>query len=96
MNSQRPSATNSSSCSSASRHMNSSFSFKRRGVMSRMRRARSRVWSGGSIVTMCSAIGSASRWRATISLTSSPSRGTGKEAKGPTTELHDENDSVSR
>ena len=61
-----------------------------------MSRARSRVWSGGSIVTMCSAIGSWSRCSATMSLTSSPSSGTGKAAKGPITELHDENESVSR
>ena len=31
-----------------------------------------------------------------MSLTSSPSRGTGKVANGPTTELHDENVSISR
>ena len=64
--------------------------------MSRISRARSRVCSGGSIVTMCSYIGSWSRWVATISLTSSPSSGTGNVANGPITELHDENVSVSR
>src|SRR5436305_58287 len=48
------------------------------------------------MVTMCLCIGSWSRYRATISLTSSPSRGTGKVAYGPTTELHDEKLSVSR
>ena len=38
--------------------MNSSLSWRRRGVSSRIRSARSWVWSGGSIVTMCSYIGS--------------------------------------
>ena len=61
-----------------------------------MSSARSRVWSGGSIVTMCSCIGSWSRYSATMSLTSSPSSGTGNVANGPITELHDENVSVSR
>ncbi len=37
--------------------MNSSFSFSRLGVSSRLRIERARVWSGGSIVTMCSNIG---------------------------------------
>src|SRR4051812_22609047 len=48
------------------------------------------------MVTMCSCMGSWSRYWATISLMSSPSRGTGKVAYGPTTELHDEKLSVSR
>ena len=74
--------------------MNASLSRRRFGVMSRMRSARSRVWSGGSIVTMCSCIGSWSRYWATISVTSSPSSGTGNAAKGPITELHDEKVSV--
>ena len=39
-----------------------------------------RVWSGGSIVTMCSYIGSWSRYSAMMSLTSSPSSGTGNVA----------------
>ena len=76
--------------------MNSSLSLRRFGVISRISRARSRVWSGGSIVTMCSCIGSWSRCSATMSLTSSPSSGTGNVANGPTTELHDEKLSVSR
>ena len=76
--------------------MKSSLSLRRFGVISRMSSARSRVWSGGSMVTMCSAIGSWSRCCATISVTSSPSSGTGNVAKGPITELHDENDSGSR
>ncbi len=41
--------------------MNASFSLRRFGVISRMSSARSRVCSGGSIVTMCSFIGSWSR-----------------------------------
>ncbi len=76
--------------------MNSSFCLRRFGVMSRMSRARSRVWSGGSMVTMCSFSGSWSRLASMISLTSSPSNGTGKTAKGPITELHDEKVSTSR
>ena len=61
MNSQRPSATNSSSCWSARRHMNASLSLSRFGVISRISSARSGCASGGSIVTMCSCIGSWSR-----------------------------------
>ena len=38
--------------------MNASLSFSRFGVNKRMISARSRVWPGGSIVTMCSCIGS--------------------------------------
>ena len=48
------------------------------------------------MVTMCSAIGSSPRWAAMMSVTSSPSRGTGNVANGPITELQEENDSVSR
>ena len=96
MNSQRPSATKVSSCWSASRHMNASLSLRRFGVIRRMSSARSRVCSGGSMVTMCSCIGTWSRWAATISVMSSPSSGTGNVAKGPMTELHDENVSVAR
>ncbi len=48
------------------------------------------------MVTMCSCIGTWSRLAATISLMSSPSRGTGKVAKGPMTELHDEKVSLAR
>ena len=70
--------------------MNASLSLSRFGVISRISRARSRVCSGGSIVTMCSCIGTWSRYSATMSLTSSPSSGTGKVANGPMTELHDE------
>ena len=76
--------------------MKSSLSLRRFGVMSRISRARSRVWSGGSIVTMCSCIGSWSRNWSMMAPTSSPSRGTGNCANGPITELHDENVSVFR
>ncbi len=96
MNSQWPSAMNSSICWSAARHMNSSFSLRRFGVSSRITRARSWVCMGGSMVTMCSFMGSWSRWLSMIAPTSSPSSGTGKAANGPITELHDEKVSVSR
>ena len=76
--------------------MNSSFSLRRFGVSSRMRIARSHVCCGGSMVTMCSFIGSWSRWASMIAPTSSPSSGTGKTANGPITELHDENVAGSR
>ena len=61
MNSHSPSATNSSSWRSASRHMNSSFSLRRFGVISRMSSARCAVWFGGSSVGSWSLIGSSSR-----------------------------------
>ena len=96
MNSQWPSATNSSIWRSASCHMNASFSFSRFGVRRRMINARSFVCSGGSIVTMCSYIGSTSRLPSMISLMSSPSSGTGNVANGPTTELHEEKSSLFR
>ena len=90
-----PSLTNWSIWRSANRHMHS-FSFSRFGVSSRISNARCEVCLGGSIVTMCSLIGSWSRCASTIALMSSPSSGTGKTANGPTTELHDENVSVAR
>ena len=96
MNSQWPAPTNSSICLSAMRHMNASFSFRRFGVSSRMIKARSCVCMGGSMVTMCSFIGSWSRWLSMMAPTSSPSSGTGKVANGPMTELHEEKVSVSR
>ena len=96
MNSQWPAPTNSSICRSASPHMNSSFSLRRFGVSRRITRARSWVCMGGSMVTMCSFIGSWSRWPSMMAPTSSPSSGTGKAANGPITELQDENVSVSR
>ena len=58
MNSQWPAAMNSSSCWSTTRRMNASFSFRRLGVNSRISSARSRVCMGGSMVTMCSFMGS--------------------------------------
>ena len=76
--------------------MKASFSFNRFGVNRRMINERSRVWSGGSMVTMCSLIGSWSRLASMIAPTSSPSSGTGKLAKGPITELHEEKSSVLR
>ena len=76
--------------------MNASFSFSRLGVSRRMMRARSRVCIGGSMVTMCSFIGSWSRCWSMIAPTSSPSSGTGKVANGPMTELHEEKVAVSR
>ena len=48
---------NVSSCWSASRHMKSSFSLRRLGVMSLFSSPRVRVCSGGSCVVMCSLIG---------------------------------------
>ena len=59
-------------------------------------RARSCVCIGGSIVTMCSFIGSWSRWPSMMAPTSSPSSGTGNVTNGPMTELHDEKVSTSR
>ena len=76
--------------------MNASFSLSRFGVSNRMINERSRVWSGGSIVTMCSLMGSWSRWLSMIPATSSPSSGTGNAANGPMTELHDEKSSPLR
>ena len=96
MNSQWPALTNSSIWRSANRHMNASFSLSRFGVSNRMISARSCVCCGGSMVTMCSYIGSTSRLPSMMSLTSSPSSGTGNVAKGPTTELQDEKSSLFR
>ena len=78
--------------------MNASFSLRRFGVISRIRSARSLVWSGGSIVTMCSNMGSWSRCcvdeRADVVAPLAAARGTA--ANGPTTELQDEKSSVLR
>jgi hypothetical protein len=81
--------------SSASRHKKSSFSFSRLGVSSRLRSDRALVWSGGSIVTMCSNSGSWLRFAAMRSLMSSPSGVNGSGGNGPPTAMHDENVSVS-
>ena len=75
--------------------MNASLSLSRFGVISRMSSARSCVCIGGSIVTMCSFIGSWSRWPSMMSPTSSPLSGTGNVTNGPITELHEENVSTS-
>ena len=61
MNSHVPAATNSSICRSASRHMNSSFSLRRFGVISRISSPRCAVCIGGSSVGSWSLIGSSSR-----------------------------------
>ena len=91
MNSPRPPVRKESRTRSASRHMNSSFSLRRFGVISRISSARWSVCVGGSSVMIWSLIGIASRCAAISSLTSSPSSGTGKPGKGPVTEMHDEN-----
>ena len=75
--------------------MNSSFSLRRFGVISRIRRARWSVCTGGSSVGSWSLIGSSSRCCSMSSVTSSPSSGTGKPGNGPVTAVHDENVSVS-
>ncbi len=76
--------------------MNSSFSFSRFGVISRISSARWSVCRGGSNVGSWSLNGSSSRCCSISSLTSSPSSGTGNPGNGPVTELHDEYVSVSR
>ena len=88
-------STNSSIWRSASRHMNSSFSRRRFGVIRRISSPRCAVCTGGSKVRIWSLIGSSSRCCSMSSLTSSPSSGTGKPGNGPVGELHDENESVS-
>ena len=76
--------------------MNSSFSRRRFGVISRISNARCAVWIGGSKVSSWSLIGSWSRCCSISAATSSaPSSGTGKPGNGPVGELHDENVSVS-
>ena len=75
--------------------MNSSFSLRRFGVISRISSARCAVCTGGSNVGSWSLIGSSSRCASMSALTSSPSSGTGNPGNGPVTELHDENVAVS-
>ena len=75
--------------------MKSSFSFNRLGVSSRLSRERALVWSGGSIVTMCSNIGICARCSAIWSVMSSPSGVNGSGGNGPATAMHEENRSVS-
>ena len=86
---------NSSIWPSASRHMNSSFSRSRFGVIRRMSSARWAVWMGGSNVSIWSLNGSSSRCCSMSALTSSPSSATGNPGKGPVGELHDEKVAVS-
>ena len=88
-------ATNWSIWRSARRHMKSSFSLRRFGVISRISMPRWSLCFGGSIVVIWSLNGSSSRWASMSSLTSSPSRGTGKPGNGPVTALHDEKVAVS-
>ena len=90
MNSHSPRPKKVSSWRSASRHMNSSLLLSRFGVINRRSRERWSVWTGGSSVGSWSLIGSSSRWSSISSLTSSPSRGTGKPGNGPVTAVHDE------
>ena len=77
--------------------MNASLSLSRFGVISRISSARSWVCVGRvhrDHVLVHRQLVAVARRRS--SLTSSPSSGTGNIANGPTTELHDENVSVSR
>ena len=61
------------------------------GVSSRIMRARWAVWRGGSNAGSWSLNGSISRLRSMMSLTSSPSNGSGNFMNGPLTTLQDEN-----
>src|SRR3546814_1686061 len=71
--------------------MNSSLARSRPGVRSRIISARCAVWRGGSKAGSWSLNGSMSRWRSMMSVTSSPSKGSGNFTNGPLTALHDEN-----
>lgn len=95
MKSPSPGARNVSSRRSASCHIAASFSLRRRGVISRISSARWSVCVGGSRVGSWSLKGSSARCSSMSSLTSSPSSGTGNPGKGPVTERHDENVSLS-
>ena len=98
MNSQLPRSTNVSSWRSANRHMKSSFSLRRFGVIRRMSRPRWSVWVGGSKVGSWSLIGSESRcsaMRSEMSPSAYSSRGTGNPGNGPVTAVHDEKVAVS-
>ncbi len=63
--------------------MYSSFSLSRLGVSNRLRIDRARVWSGGSMVIMCSFIGNWSRWASISAVMSSPSGRKGSGGNGP-------------
>ncbi len=71
--------------------MNSSFSLRRFGVISRINRARCAVCFGGSNVGIWSLNGRPSRYSSMMALMSSPTNGTGNSPMGPATALHDEN-----
>ena len=75
--------------------MKSSFSLSRLGVSSRFSNERALVWSGGSMVTMCSNIGIWGRCAVIWSVMSSPSGVNGSGGNGPATAMHDENVSLS-
>ena len=83
--SKKPSISRSANC-----HMKSSFSLRRFGVMSRMRRWRCAVWFGGSNEGSWSLNGSSSRYFTMMSLTSSPSIGPENLTNDPQTTLHEE------
>jgi len=76
-------------------HIDASFSLRRLGVISRISSPRWAVCTGGSRVGSWSLIGSSSRCSSMRPLTSSPASGTGNPGKGPDTDRHDENVSVS-
>ena len=76
--------------------MNSSFSFRRFGVISRIRSPRCSVWCGGSNDGSWSLNGNAPRCSSMMALMSSPSSGTGHGKNGPATVLQLENRSASR
>ena len=76
---------------SANRHMKSSFSLSRFGVMSRISRWRCAVCVGGSKDGSWSLKGSSCRYFTMMSLTSSPSVGAENFTNDPHTTLHDEN-----
>ena len=67
--------------------MNASFSFRRFGVMSRMRSARCVVCFGGSIIARCSLIGIESRRSSTSAVMSSAPSGATSPLNGPAIEL---------
>ena len=90
MNSHSPPARISSIWRSANRHMKSSFSFRRLGVINRMSNARCAVCFGGSNDGNWSLNGNSSRCASMTRLMSSPSTGTENFTNGPLTVLHDE------
>ena len=75
---------------STRRHMKSSFSLSRLGVMSLLSRPRVFWWAAASIVTTCSAIGIVARCSSIWALMSSPSGVNGNGGKGPATATQDD------